>query len=223
MRNARAAIAASVLVFLAVTKDVRTNPTVKAQQGRQSFDQETDANVKRMYEDGQRIFRHDTFGSEAFWGDKLQLHRAILGEKQGGVGPGISPKDALKVGLKVDQGSMPKAAVEMVKRMSADLDKPETTVALLKADAVVGVKGVFKGDKLVSVGIECALCHSTVDDSLTAGIGRRRDGWPNRDLDVGAIVAMAPNLKAYADILGLDEATLKKVLLSWDPGSTTPK
>ncbi len=219
----RLAIAASAVVFFAVscshlTKGVQTDPTVKAQQGRQSFDEETDANVKRMYEEGQRIFRHDTFGSEAFWGEKLQLHRAILGEKQGGVGPGISPKDALKVGLKVDQGAMPKAAIDMVRRMSVDLDKPETTLALLKANAVVGVKGIFSGEKLVGVGIECALCHSTVDDSLSPGIGRRLDGWPNRDLNVGAIVSMAPNLKAYADFLGLDEPTLKKVLLSWGPG-----
>jgi len=219
----RVLIATSALVFFVVscshlTKGLQTDPTVKAQQGRQSFDEEADANVKRMYEEGQRIFRQDTFGSEAFWGDKLQLHRAILGEKQGGVGAGISPKDALKVGLKVDQGAMPKAAIDMVRRMSVDLDKPETTLALLKANAVVGVKGIFNGETLVGVGIECALCHSTVDDSLSPGIGRRLDGWPNRDLNVGTIVSMAPNLKAYAVYLGLDEPTLKKVLLSWGPG-----
>jgi hypothetical protein len=102
--------------------------------------------------------------------------------------------------------------------MSVDLDKPETTLALLKANAVVGVTGVFKDNKLVSMGIQCALCHSTVDDSLSPGIGRRLDGWPNRDLNVGAIVALAPNLKAYADKLGLDEAKLKTILQSWGPG-----
>jgi hypothetical protein len=216
-------VAAGMLLVLAIgcgrlTKGVQTDPSVKAQQGRSSFDEESDANVKRMYEEGQKVFRNDTFGSEAFWGDKLQLHRAILGDKQGGVGPGLSPKEALKLGLKVDQGEMPEAAVEMIKRASVDLDKPETTLALLKANAVVGVKGVFSGNTLTSVGIQCALCHSTVDDSLSPGIGRRLDGWPNRDLNVGAIVALAPNLKAYADLLGLDEPKLKSILQSWGPG-----
>src|ERR671934_2465812 len=143
MRPVKIATAVAVLVFFAVscarlTKGVQTDPAVKAQQGRTSFDEATDSYMKRLYEQGQKIFRNDTFGSEAFWGDQLQLHRAILGEKQGGVGPGLSPKDALKLGLKVDQGAMPKAAIEMVKRMSVDLDEPKTTLALLKANAVVG-------------------------------------------------------------------------------------
>ena len=223
MYRPRVVVGVAILVLLAVgcarvTSGVATDPSVKAQQGRTSFDEQTDANVKRLYEEGQRVFRNDTFGSEAFWGDKLQLHRAILGDKQGGVGPGLSPREALKLGLKVDQGEMPEAAIEMVKRASLDLDKPETTLALLKANAVVGVTGIFKGDKLVSIGIQCALCHSTVDDSLTAGIGRRLDGWPNRDLNIGAIVALAPNLRAYADLLGLDEPKLKAILTSWGPG-----
>jgi hypothetical protein len=223
MRPVKIAIAVATLGLVVVscarlTKGVQTDPAAKAQQGRSSFDEETDSYMKRLYEEGQKIFRNDTFGSEAFWGDQLQLHRAILGEAQGGVGPGISPRAALKLGLKVDQGEMPEAAVEMVKRASLDLDKPETTVALLKANAVVGVTGVFKGDKLVSFGIQCALCHSTVDDSLSPGIGRRLDGWPNRDLNVGAIVASAPNLTAYADKLGVELELLKKILNSWGPG-----
>jgi hypothetical protein len=223
MRAMKIAIAAATLVFVAmacarVTRDVPTDPSVKAQRGRSSFDEQTDANVKRLYEEGQRVFRNDTFGSEAFWGDKLQLHRAILGEKQGGVGPGLSPRAALKLGLKVDQGEMPEAAIEMIRSASTDLDKPETTLALLKANAVVGVTGIFKGNELTSIGIQCALCHSTVDDSFSPGIGRRLDGWPNRDLDIGAIVALAPNLKAYADLLGLDEPKLKAILTSWGPG-----
>jgi hypothetical protein len=225
MRPVRIAFTVVILLFLAVScarltksKGVTTDPSVRAQHGRTSFDEETDAYMKRLYEDGQKIFRNDTFGSEAFWGDQLQLHRAILGEKQGGVGPGLSPIAALKLGLKVDQGEMPEAAVEMIKRKSLDLEKPETTLALLKANAVVGVTGVFKDNKLVSVGIQCALCHSTVDDSLSPGIGRRLDGWPNRDLNVGAVVALAPNLKAYSDKLGLDVAKLKAILESWGPG-----
>jgi hypothetical protein len=223
MRTFKYALIASMMVFAAaacakLTKGVATDPAVKAQQPRSSFDEQTDAYQKRMYEEGQRIFRNDTFGSETFWGGTLQLHKAILGDKQGGLGPGLSPKDALKLGLKVDQGEMPEAAVEMIKRGSFDLDKPETTLALLKANAVVGVTGVFEDGKLVSVGIQCALCHSTVDDSLSPGIGRRLDGWPNRDLNVGAVVALAPNLKAYADLLGLPVDKLKAILMSWGPG-----
>jgi hypothetical protein len=211
-------VAALSAVCARVTHGVATDPAVKTQQGRSSFDEESDANVKRLYEEGQKVFRHDTFGSEAFWGDKLRLHLAILGEKQGGVGPGVSPKAALKLGLKVDQGEMPEAALEMIKKQSLDLEKPETTLALLKANAVVGVTGFFKDNKLQSIGIQCSLCHSTVDDSFSPGIGRRLDGWPNRDLNVGAIVALAPNLKAYADLLGLEESKLKAILTSWGPG-----
>jgi hypothetical protein len=218
-----AAVVAFVVLAAAVactrlTKGVQTDPSVRTQQGRTSFDEETDSYMKQLYEQGQKVFRNDTFGSEAFWGDQLQLHRAILGEKQGGVGAGISPRAALKLGLKVDQGEMPEAAVEMVKKGSTDLDDPKTTLALLKANAVVGLTGFFDGERLRSVGIQCSLCHSTVDDSLTAGIGRRLDGWPNRDLNVGAIVASAPNLKAYADKLGVDVDLLKKILMAWGPG-----
>jgi hypothetical protein len=202
-----------------LTKDVSTDASVKAQQGRESFGGEAKANADRMFDEGQKIFRDDTFGSETFWGDKLKLHLAILGEKQGGVGPGLSPKDALKMGLKVDLARMPQAAVQMIKEASTSLEKPETTVALLKANAVIGVTGKFNSDgNLQSIGIQCALCHSTVDDSLSPGIGRRLDGWPNRDLNIGGIVALAPNLKAYAEILGLEEAKLKAILESWGPG-----
>jgi len=224
MRSAPLAILLAGILLWAtscahVTGDVSTDPATQAQQGRQSFGDESKANADRLYDEGKRIFRDDTFGSEAFWGDTLQLHRAILGEKQGGVGPGLSPKDALKVGLKVDQVRIPKAAIEMIKKQAASLENPETTVALLKANAVVGVTGKFDREgKLQSVGIQCALCHSTVDDSFSPGIGRRLDGWPNRDLNVGAIVALAPNLKAYADRLGLDTPKLKSILESWGPG-----
>jgi hypothetical protein len=209
---------AAFLVACGGLTRVQTDPAVRAQQGRSSFDEETDAHMKRLYEDGQKIFRDDTFGSEAFWGGQLELHRAILGEAQGGVGPGISPRAALKLGLKVDLGEMPEAAVDMVKRASTDLDKPETTLALLKANAVVGLTGFFDGNRLTSVGIQCALCHSTVDDSLSGGIGRRLDGWPNRDLNVGAIVASAPKLNVYAEKLGVPTDQLKKILLAWGPG-----
>jgi hypothetical protein len=177
------------------------------------------AHAQQMIQEGRRIFRYDTFGSEAFWGDALQLHKAIAGEKHGGVGGGVSPKTALAVGLKVDVDALPAALQAQLKAGKVNLDDPATTIALLKLDAVVGVKGVFDGSgKLTSLGLRCAFCHSTVDDSLAPGIGHRRDGWANRDLNVGMIVSLAPNLKPFTELLGVDEATVKKVLLSWGPG-----
>ena len=177
------------------------------------------AHAQRMVVEGRRIFRYDTFGSEAFWGDALQLHKAIAGEKNGGVGPGVSPKTALSVGLKVDAEALPASLVAQIKAGKVDLDDPATTLALLKLNAVVGVTGKFdKAGKITSMGIQCAFCHSTVDDSFAPGIGKRRDGWANRDLNVGAIVSLAPNLKPFTDLLGVDVATVKKVLASWGPG-----
>jgi hypothetical protein len=173
----------------------------------------------QMVAEGRRTFRFDTFGSEAFWGDALKLHEAIAGAKNGGVGGGVSPKTALAVGLKVDSEALPASLVEQIKRGAVNLDDPATTVALLKLDAVVGVKGFFDDrGTLRSVGLTCALCHSTVDDSFTAGIGRRRDGWAPRDLNVGVIVSLAPNLQPFADLLKVDVPTVKKVLTSWGPG-----
>jgi hypothetical protein len=175
--------------------------------------------AQRMIDQGRQIFRTDTFGSEAFWGDALQLHKAIAGEKNGGVGGGVSPKTALSVGLKVDADVLPAALKQQIKDGKVDLDDPATTLALLKLNSVVGVKGLFdNGGRLRSMGIECAFCHSTVDDAFAPGIGKRLDGWANRDLNVGAIVSLAPNLKPFTDLLGVDVATVKKVLGSWGPG-----
>jgi hypothetical protein len=169
--------------------------------------------------DGRQTFRYETFGDEAFWGDTLQLHKAIAGTAHGGVGPGVSPKTALSVGLKVDMDALPASLVSMIQAGQVDLDDPATTLALLKLNAVVGVTGKFdSGGNLTSMGIQCALCHSTVDDAFTAGIGHRLDGWPNRDLNVGAIVSLAPNLAPVETLLGVDDATLKKVLAAWGPG-----
>src|SRR5438477_1146007 len=182
-------------------------------------DKTIDSNAQQMVQQGRQIFRFDTFGSQAFWGDALQLHRAIAGDKQGGIGPGVSPKTALAVGLKVDVDALPANLVAALKAGKVNLDDPATTLALLKVNSVLGVTGIFdKQGKIQSMGIQCAFCHSTVDDSLTAGIGHRLDGWPNRDLNVGAIVSLAPNLKPVTDLLGVDEATVKKVLASWGPG-----
>ena len=176
-------------------------------------------NTAEMFVKGRNIFRFDTFGDEAFWGDTLKLHQAIAGASHGGVGPGVSPNTALAVGLKVDAEALPKHLARNLKRRAVNLDDPETTLALLKLNAVVGLTGFFDHHgSLKSIGIQCALCHSTVDDSLTPGIGRRLDGWGNRDLNVGAIIALAPNLKPMTHLLGVDEATVRTVLGSWGPG-----
>ena len=178
-----------------------------------------EADAVRMVKEGRQTFRHDTFGDEAFWGDALKLHQAVVGEKLGGVGTGLSPKAALDVGLKVDADALPPDLVRQLKQKQVDLDSPATTVALLKLDAVVGVKAFFdKSGQVRSVGITCAICHSTVDDALAAGIGRRRDGWPNRDLDVGKVITLAPELKPLTERLGITEGELKKALLAWGPG-----
>src|SRR2546430_2491748 len=176
-------------------------------------------NTAEMFVRGRNIFRFDTFGDEAFWGDTLRLHQAIAGANQGGTGPGVSPKTALAVGLKVDAGALPRNLVGNLKKGTVNLDDPATTLALLKLNAVVGVTGFFDDrGTLKSIGIQCALCHSTVNDCLAPGIGQRLDGWSNRDLNVGAIIALAPNLKPIADLLGVDEATVRTVLGSWGPG-----
>jgi len=177
------------------------------------------AHAQRMIDEGRQIFRFDTFGSEAFWGDALQLHKAIAGEKNGGVGGGVSPKTALSVGLKVDADALPDELKKQIKAGKVNLDDPATTLALLKLNAVVGVTGLFdNAGRIRSMGIQCAFCHSTVDNSFAPGIGKRLDGWANRDLNVGAIVSLAPNLKPFTDLLGVDVATVKKVFASWGPG-----
>ena len=188
-------------------------------QNEPSFSERIDKNALALMEQGRRVFRYDTFGDEAFWGDTLKLHQAIQGEKFGGVGPGVSPKTALAVGLKVDAEALPPALVGSIKKGEVNLDDPATTLALLKLNAVVGVKGTFTDNgRLSTMGISCALCHSTVDDSFAPGIGKRLDGWPNRDLNVGAIIALAPDLSAVDKFLGVDDATTRKVLASWGPG-----
>ena len=148
---------------------------------------------------GQQTFRFDTYGDETFWTDTLRMHEVISA--------GVSPATALSVGLKVDADAVPPGTLE-----SADLNSPATTVALLKLNAVVGLKGTVETingkDTLTKVGITCALCHSTVNNSVQAGIGQRLDGWPNLDLNVGAIVALSPALTSEQ----------KAVYNSWGPG-----
>jgi mono/diheme cytochrome c family protein len=184
------------------------------------IDRAIDANAKRMVEEGRFTFRFDTFGDEIFWGDALRLHEAIEGSEHGGVGPGLSPKDALTLGLKVDVAALPKSLRQKIKKGTLDLEDPATTIELLRLNAVVGVTGFFQNEEqsLSSVGIQCALCHSVVDDSFAQGIGRRLDGWANRDLDIGKIVALAPNLEPFTSLLGVDDLAVRTVLESWGPG-----
>ncbi len=183
------------------------------------FDVVIGDHAAKMLEDGRQTFRFDTFGDEAFWGDALHLHQAIAGEANGGIGPGVSPKTALAVGLKVDVDALPEALRQQLREGKVNLDDPATTLALLKLNAVVGVTGFFDANgKIRSIGIQCALCHSTVDNSFAPGIGQRLDGWPARDLNVGAIISLAPNLKPFSDLLGVDVETVKKVFASWGPG-----
>jgi hypothetical protein len=179
----------------------------------------TEANALKQVREGRDTFRYATFGDEAFWGDGIGLHLALAGAANGGVGPGVSPKAALAAGLKVDVNALPRPLLRALARGKVDLDSPATTLQLLKLDAVVGVTGIFDdAGKLSSMGIQCAFCHSTVDNSFAPGIGRRLDGWANRDLNVGAIVAMAPRLEPVAAVLGTDVATVRAVLNSWGPG-----
>jgi mono/diheme cytochrome c family protein len=155
--------------------------------------------------DGQAVFRFDTFGDEQLWTDVLQMHRAIAG---------VDPATALSVGLKVDVDALPRPVVDALRAGQVDLTDPKVTVELLRLNAVVGVKGVVSDTgELTSVGITCALCHSSVDDSFAPGIGRRLDGFANTDLDVGKIVALSPVLP--------DD--LKAEFSKWGPGKYDPR
>ena len=154
--------------------------------------------------DGQAIFRFDTFGDEQLWTDVLRMHEVIAT---------VSPATALAVGLKVDVDALPPAIIAAIQAGQVDLNDPAVTVALLQLNAVVGVKGAVVNGALAKVGITCALCHSTVDDSFAPGIGKRLDGWANRDLNVGAIVALSP---------ALDAAT-KAEFNAWGPGMYDPR
>lgn len=208
-------VAAGVVYFSAASLAQKD----RDKAGKASFDSQIKSNAQQMFEDGRQIFRYDTFGDEAYWTDKLKLHQAIQGIKFGGVGPGVSPKTALAVGLKVDMDALPDALVNQIKQGKVNLDDPATTLALIKLNSVLGVKGTFNQDgSLKSIGLSCAVCHSTVDDTFAPGIGHRLDGWANRDLNVGTIVSLSPDLSPLTSLLQVDEATVKKVLASWGPG-----
>jgi mono/diheme cytochrome c family protein len=171
-----------------------------------SVDQPPDPALAKQ---GQDIFRFDTFGDETKWTDQLRMHEVIAAA--------VDPTTALAVGLKVDAEALPAAVVAGIQNGSISLKDPATTVALLKLNAVLGVKGTVETvngkDTLTHVGITCALCHSTVDNSFAPGIGKRLDGWPNHDLNPGAIIALSPALTAQQ----------KAVFNSWGKGKYDPR
>jgi mono/diheme cytochrome c family protein len=174
-----------------------------------SGDDDTAVQQAALVAQGKDIFRFDTFGDEAKWSDTLRMHEVIRSA--------VDPTTALSVGLKVDSEALPAAVVAGIQNGSVDLKSPATTVALLKLNAVVGLRGsvetVNGQDTLTRVGITCALCHSTVDDSFAPGIGKRLDGWPNRDLNPGAIIALSPVL----------DAATRQVCNSWGRGKYDPR
>ena len=163
-----------------------------------------------LVQQGQQVFRYETFGDETFWTDQLHMNEVIEAA--------VSPKTALAVGLKVDASALPPTVVDAIQKGQVNLDDPQTTLALLQLNAVVGVKGQVAENpdgslKLVRMGITCALCHSTVDNSFAQGIGNRLDGWANRDLNPGLIISLSP---------ALDQAT-KDIYASWGPGLYDPR
>ena len=162
---------------------------------------DAEASLASLRQDGREIFRHDTFGDEVFWTDSLEMNTVVE--------TAVDPLTALAVGLKVDSEVLPPGILE-----TADLTSPATTVALLKLNAVVGLKAeVDANNHITKLGITCALCHSTVDNSVMDGIGKRLDGWPNRTLDVGKIVSLSPKISAEA----------KQVYENWGPGFYDPR
>jgi hypothetical protein len=215
VRNAAILIVLTIgcIALFARPGKTAANPQQNAQK------QSIPTNAADLVARGRHVFRFETFGDQAFWGDQLHLHQAFEGSKFGGVGAGVSPNTALSVGLKVDVDALPASLIDELKQGQVNLDDPATTLALLQLNSVVGVTGFFNSNgSLKSVGIQCALCHSTVDNSLASGIGHRLDGYANRDLNVGQIVALSPSLQPFADLLGVDQATVRHVLQSWGPG-----
>jgi len=202
-------IALGACATLAWSLDPEAGAATVSGAARTTIDRQVDADAQASLRRGRLIFRSATFGSEHFFGDVLRLHEAVAH---------VPPRTALAVGLKVDADAVPPRVLA-----SANLDDPATTLALLRLNAVIGVRGVFDPAQsanggLKSLGITCAFCHSTVDDSVAPGIGHRLDGWPNRDLNVGAIIGLSPNLQVVADRLETDLPTVRTVLASWGPG-----
>lgn len=193
----------AILVLAACASSSSTQPPLRTESNQPPV---VKPNGTAEVEAGKRVFRFDTFGDERFWTDTAQLNQVIQNA--------VSPKVALSVGLKVDADALPQSLIAALQAGKVDLNSPATTVALLKLNAVVGVIGnVDDHGNLRSVGISCALCHSTVNNSIAPGIGSRLDGWPNRDLNPGAIIALSPAVPPAA----------KAVYNSWGPGRYDPR
>jgi mono/diheme cytochrome c family protein len=191
------------------TGDRSLEPASGTNQSITAIDQVSDDMSAGTIAEGRKIFRYDTFGDEQFWTDKLKMHEVVA--------KGVSPKTALSVGLKVDAEAIPPDVAQAIKDGKVNLESPDTTVTLLKLNAVVGLQGKVESrdgkDTLVALGVTCALCHSTVDDSFAKGIGKRLDGWPNRDLNPGAIIALSPAITPEQ----------KAAYSSWGPGMYDPR
>jgi cytochrome c5 len=221
LSRARAVVGATLIAISAIALGANSVSASDRDDDRHdtSADFFTDVQAVKKIREGRELFRFATFGSEDFWGGALGLHEAIAGRANGGTGPGVSPTTALSVGLKVDVSALPHRVRRAIQSGALDLDDPAVTVELLRLNSVVGLTGFFdKSRRLKSIGIQCSLCHATVDDSFAPGIGHRLDGWANRDLNIGAIVALAPRLEPFADLLGVDVNTVRTVLNSWGPG-----
>jgi hypothetical protein len=193
--------AVSSIFVLALTSALSVSPAIPAEHESAASEQLSD----RRLRDGRAIFRFDTFRDEQLWTDVLRMPEALAG---------VDPKTALSVGLKVDADALPRDLIKALKANAVDLSSPDVTLDLLRLNAVVGVKGTFAtAGELTKIGITCALCHSSVDDSIAPGIGKRLDGWANVDLNVGAILALSPALDAAA----------KAEFSAWGPGKYDPR
>jgi hypothetical protein len=199
MRLIGAASVVSILVMAFAMSEFA--PAIQPQLNAAS----SEHNRRARHQEGQAIFRFDTFGDEQLWTDVLRMHEVI---------PTVNPATALSVGLKVDADALPREVVAALRAGHVDLTNPAVTVELLRLNAVVGVQGTIdERGQLTKVGVTCALCHSSVDNSFAPGIGKRLDGWANTDLNVGAIVALSP---------ALDEVT-KAEFRTWGPGKYDPR
>jgi hypothetical protein len=201
------AIAFTAVVILGVW-GLQSPPSVAARST--GFDAVINDSARRMFDEGRRVFRYDTFGDEDFWGGTLRLHEAISQ---------LSPRAVLGLGLKVDSQALNPATLSRLRQGRVNLDDPAVTLDLLRQNAVVGVTGFFAADgRLRSVGLQCAICHSTVDDSAGPGVGSRLDGWANRDLNPGAIIAATPCVGFIASLVGKPVDEVRAALNSWGPG-----